>query len=346
MDGRKIIIYSDIPANTVYQWTEEEGSSVHLSLSGNSNGLALDIQGRLLLAQHGKRQVALLLDDMTDSTLASHYDGKRLNSPNNMVVKSDGSIFFTDPSYGISSGDEESGFCGIYLISTSGKLYLLDKSLSRPNGIGLSPDETILYVADTETKKLFKWDIVDDTVIANKTEFVQMNMSGNGADGLTVDKYDFVYATGPSGIWIIHADGTVVDTILVSGQTTNCTLGGSEGNELFITSGNAVYRIINKIESPTSINAKYEYIQLSLYQNYPNPFSEETTLSFFLNKNTFVCISIFDSTGRLVDNILKKNLNAGEHRLIWFPKIADGVYYIHLQTPETTQIIQCIKFTD
>ncbi|MBL7112225.1 MAG: SMP-30/gluconolactonase/LRE family protein [Bacteroidales bacterium] len=195
MDGK--ILFSDIPANKVYQWTEEDGSSVFLEPSGNSNGLALDSQGRLLLAQHGKRQVAVLLENNSDSTLAGEYEGKRLNSPNDITVRSDDAFYFTDPPYGINPADSELGYSGIYLYTASGELRLMDKSLNRPNGIVLSPDESILYVSDSEARKIYTWETDGDTIL-NKTLFASMSPPGN-ADGMKTDGNGFLYATGPAG---------------------------------------------------------------------------------------------------------------------------------------------------
>jgi len=242
-EGR--LLFSDIPANIIYQWSIESGISEFLNPSGNSNGLALDINGNLLIPQHGKRRLVRLEKDGCETVLASHYNGKRLNSPNDIHVQSDGSIFFTDPPYGIQSDQEELGFYGIYKISLSGDLYLLDKSLNRPNGIALSPDELKLYVTDSQARKIFTWDIVDDSTITNKQEFLFMDAKGN-TDGMKFGKDGLLYSTGPLGIWVINQKGIVIDTIKVPGQTTNCNWGGSDGNTLFVTSGDAVYEVTRK----------------------------------------------------------------------------------------------------
>jgi gluconolactonase len=134
------LLFSDINGNTIYRWSQDSGVVAYVKPSGNSNGLALDLQGRLLAAQHGNRRVVRIEITGSQTPLASLYQGKRLNSPNDLTVKSDGSIWFTDPPYGISQIQEELGFYGIYRISTSGEVQLLDKSLRRPNGIALSPD--------------------------------------------------------------------------------------------------------------------------------------------------------------------------------------------------------------
>jgi sugar lactone lactonase YvrE len=236
------LLFSDIPANIVYQWSADSGIEEYLNPSGNSNGLALDSHNRLLLAQHGKRRLARIETDGTETALATHYDAKMLNSPNDIAVKSDGSVFFTDPPYGISPDQEELGFYGIYRLSPSGSLQLLDNSLQRPNGIAFSPDETKLYVGDSESNTIYAWNVINDTAIANKQQFAYMD-GPSSTDGMKVDEEGNLFATGPFGVWVFSPDGTVLDTIEVPGQTTNCNWGDNDRKTLYITSGSAVYRI-------------------------------------------------------------------------------------------------------
>ncbi len=239
------LLFSDIPGNTIYRWTPDSGTTtVFLRPSGNSNGLTLDKEGRLLMAQHGKRRLARIETDGTETALATHYEGKRLNSPNDVAVKSDGFIFFTDPPYGISKNEEELGFYGIYSLSPTGTLQLLDKSLNRPNGITFSPDEKKLYVGDSEARTIFVWDVVSDTLITNKRTFAYMNAEGY-TDGMKFDKEGHLFATGPLGVWVYESNNTLLEIIAVPGQTTNCNWGDADGNTLYITSGSSVYRVHN-----------------------------------------------------------------------------------------------------
>lgn len=238
------LLFSDIPENKIYLFSTDSVVSIYLDPSGHSNGLALDHERKLLLAQHGNRQLARKEDNNTLTSLATHYDGLRLNSPNDMAVRSDGSVFFTDPPYGIKSDQEELGFSGIYRLDPAGNLKLLDKSLARPNGIVFSPDEKILYVNDSETRKIYQWDVMNDSTIANKQLFGFMSPPGN-ADGMKVDEEGYLYVTGPIGVWIFDSDGTPVDTIPVPGQTSNCGWGDANRSTLYVTSGSALYRIRN-----------------------------------------------------------------------------------------------------
>ncbi|MDZ7763016.1 MAG: SMP-30/gluconolactonase/LRE family protein [Melioribacteraceae bacterium] len=260
VDGK--LLFSDIPENTIYAWTEDTGTEVYYKPSGNSNGLALDAEGNLILAQHGKRRVAKLTKDKDEILLVDNYNGKPFNSPNDLTVDSRGSIYFTDPPYGISKEQEELGFYGIYKFTSEGDLYLLDSTLIRPNGIILSPDEDKLIVSDSQEKTLFIWDIVNDSTITNKSILVEMDKSLEGTtDGMKLGRDGLIYSTGPGGIWIINLDGEVIEKIDVPGQTTNCNW-GPNGEVLYITSGDAVYsldaklRIIDQLGIPGSLLSK------------------------------------------------------------------------------------------
>jgi sugar lactone lactonase YvrE len=245
------LLFSDIPSNTVYLWSQESGRSIYMNPSGNSNGLAFDSDGLLILAQHGPRQISRLETGSALTPIATHYLGKRFNSPNDMALHSDGSIFFTDPPYGLmdQGGTSELGYNGIFRLSPTGDVQLLDSTLNRPNGICFSPDESRLYVSDSEVRRIYVWDVVGDTTITNKMEFAFMQPAGY-ADGMKVDSAGFLYATGPIGVWIFSQEGEVIDTIPVPGQTSNCCWGGEDGKTLYVTSGNAVYKIENRNENP------------------------------------------------------------------------------------------------
>ncbi|MEG8945933.1 SMP-30/gluconolactonase/LRE family protein [Rosettibacter firmus] len=324
------LLFSDIPANTVYKWAPDSGIKIFLRPSGNSNGLALDKNGNLLLAQHGLRQVARLEKDGKLTSLATHYDGKRLNSPNDIALKSDGSIFFTDPPYGINSSQEELHFYGIYRISPQGNLQLLDKTLSRPNGIAFSPDEKKLYVSDSEARTIYEWDVVDDSMITNKKKFAYMPPQGY-ADGMKVDKYGFIFASGPTGIWIFSPDGSVIDTIPIPGQTTNCCF-GEDGKTLFVTSGNSVYRVKNIY---TDIRDKEKIPQKSfrLNYNYPNPFNSTTIISYSIDEPTYVKLTLFDELGCKVRTLVDAYQNPDNYRILFNAEnLSSGVYFYQLLT--------------
>ncbi|MBN2485565.1 MAG: SMP-30/gluconolactonase/LRE family protein [Bacteroidales bacterium] len=240
------LLFSDIPGDKIYQFGIDSTVSVYQSPSGNSNGLAFDEAGNLVLCQHGLRQVSRMEKNGEFAPLATHYKGKRLNSPNDLDIAADGSVFFTDPPYGLDDkAKSELGFCGIYRLMPSGKLYLLDSTVKTPNGIALSADEKKLYAGDSEERLLFCWDIVNDSVLAHKTQFAYMDAKGY-TDGMKTDKNGFLYSTGPGGIWIYSPQGEFLQLVEVPGQNTNCAWGGADRKTLYVTSGNTLYRIIEK----------------------------------------------------------------------------------------------------
>jgi gluconolactonase len=167
------LLFSDIPADTIYKWTTNGKLSVFRRPAGNPNGNTFDRQGRLITAQHN-RQLTRTEKNSKITILAERYQGKRLNSPNDVVVKSDGSIYFTDPPYGIQKEQEELGFYGIYRWKPDGTLTLLNKEMVRPNGIAFSPDEKKLYVSDSEKLHIRVFDVQPDGTLANSRVFAEL----------------------------------------------------------------------------------------------------------------------------------------------------------------------------
>ena len=240
-DGR--LVFSDIPADRVYQWTPEEGHSVFLEPSGHANGLATDPDGHLLLAQHDG-QVARLTTEGEIEPLVSSYQGNRLNSPNDLTVADDGTIYFTDPPYGVDAENRELDFAGVYRLDPDGTLTLLTTTFDRPNGIVLSPDESILYVNDTEGDLIRAYDVKEDGDVANGRIFAEMEGEAPGnADGMKVDADGNLYTTGPGGVWIYTPDGELLDRMSVPEGPTNLAFGGPERRTLYITAQSNVYRI-------------------------------------------------------------------------------------------------------
>ncbi|MDZ7317437.1 MAG: SMP-30/gluconolactonase/LRE family protein [candidate division KSB1 bacterium] len=339
------LIFSDIPASTVYQWNPVDGKiNIFYSPSGNSNGLALDLQGNVLLCQHGLRRVSRLNPDGTETALAERYQGKRLNSPNDLAVKRDGWIYFTDPPYGINAPQEELKFYGIFCLSPQGDLILLDKSLTRPNGICFSPDEKKLYVNDSQALRIYVWDVKEDHTIANKKLFYAMTGSG-AADGMKTDTEGKLYCSGPGGVWIFSPDGKVIDKIKVPETVTNLNWGDADYRTLYITAGVSVYSIrLDAVgagiqETPPSALKGFE-----LLPNYPNPFNSGTTLSFRLDQTAHVSLSIHDALGREVKSLQNGFMPAGLHRFE-FPAIdgdgnplPTGIYFSRLQVEQEIQM--------
>jgi len=261
------LLFSDIPNNVVNKWKPGEGISVFQKPAGytgptkdysqepGSNGLLIDKQGRLILCQHGDRRIARLETDGSFTTLADRYNGKRFNSPNDLALKSDGSLYFTDPPYGLPKGAEdpsrELDFCGVYRLTPDGKVTLLTKELTRPNGIAFSPDEKILYVAQSDPKAAIwrAYDVqADGTITGGRTFFDSTKLVGKLKglpDGLKVDVKGNLFATGPGGVLIFAPDGTHLGTIHTGEATANCAF-GDDGSTLYITADMYICRVKTK----------------------------------------------------------------------------------------------------
>lgn len=267
-DEKGALLFSDIPRNTVFLWTPEGGIQTYLKPSGytgsasftgqepGSNGLLFGPDGRLILCQHGDRRVSRLGEDGSFETLAAEYDGKRLNSPNDAVLKSDGSLYFTDPPYGLPGNvddpDKELDFQGVYRLTPDGELTLLTKQMSRPNGIGLSPDEKTLYVANSDPERAIwmAFPVEEDGTIGEGKVFADVTdrvgkLKGL-PDGMVVSQDGTIFATGPGGVLVFSPDGTELGTILTGEATANCTLGGEDGSTLFVTADMYLCRIPTK----------------------------------------------------------------------------------------------------
>jgi len=243
------LIFSDIPADTIFQYTPgSEKPTEFRKPSGNTNGNTLDLDGKVLCCEHSNRRVSRMEADGTVTPLAELYEGKRLNSPNDIVVRKDGSIYFTDPPYGIQKAQEELGFSGVYRIAPDKTLQLLVKDFVRPNGIALSPDEKKLYVNDTEKQHIRVFDIQPDGSIANGKVFAEMNSKeAGGADGMKVDVKGNVYSTGPGGVWIYDSKGQLLGKISPPEVSANIGWGGDDNKTLYMTAQTSLYRINLKI---------------------------------------------------------------------------------------------------
>lgn len=249
----KFLLFSDIPANQMKKWTAEEGITNFRVPSGKSNGLTYDKQGRLVTCEHANRRVSRTEADGTVVTIASHYEGKRLNSPNDLIVKSDGSIYFSDPPYGLTAdygveGEQDLDFQGVYRLSPDGQtVTLLVDDFDRPNGLCFSPDESILYINDTERMHIRVFDVQADGTIANGRIFAEEEGDDGVPDGMKVDVHGNVYLTGPGGIWIFDTSGEHLGVIQISEQAANLGWGGDDWSTLFITASTSLYSIQCKV---------------------------------------------------------------------------------------------------
>lgn len=233
------LIFSDIPADTIFK----EGGEVFRNPSGQSNGLTLDREGRLIAAEHLNRRVSRTGKDGTVTAIAETFEGKKFNSPNDVIVRSDGVIFFTDPPYGLPGGpngpNAELSWSGVYAILKDGTVKMLKKDFDRPNGLALSPDESILYVADTSKGHIRAFDLGADAGVANDRVFCELP----GPDGIKCDTAGNIWATAGDGVRVIDPAGSLLETIEFPKQPANCGFGGADGKTLYVTARQAVYKI-------------------------------------------------------------------------------------------------------
>ncbi|WP_347239557.1 SMP-30/gluconolactonase/LRE family protein [Microcoleus sp. FACHB-68] len=243
------LLFSDINGDTIYQWQENQKAKVFRRPSGKANGNTLDREGRLITAEHSNRRVSRTETDGKIVTLADKYEGKSLNSPNDLAVKSDGSIYFTDPPYGIKKEQEELGFYGVYRLAPDGKLTLLVKDFMRPNGITFSPNENKLYINDSQESHIRVFDVNSDGTLTNGRIFAELKDPNKKGvpDGMKTDIQGNIYSTGSGGVSVFSPAGNLLGTIEVPEATTNLAWGDSDGKTLYITAGKSLYRIRLKI---------------------------------------------------------------------------------------------------
>ncbi len=256
------LLFSDPNANTIYRWSPEGQVSVFRAKSGysgfnigeyhqpGSNGLTLDSKARLTINQHGNRRVIRVEPRGNITVLADRYDGKRLNSPNDLVYRSDGTLYFTDPPFGLpkvfNDPRKELSYSGVYCVKDN-QVKLVSTDLDAPNGIALSPDEKTLYVNNWNDKKkvILRYDVNPDCTLANGRLFFDMtNAPGSDAlDGLKVDQKGNVYSTGPGGLWILSPEGRQLGLIKSPEDPHNMAWGDDDGKTLYITALTGIYRI-------------------------------------------------------------------------------------------------------
>lgn len=261
------LLFSDIPRNSIFKWTAKDGIQLFMNPSGytgvtfyglepGSNGLLKDLDGNLVLCEHGDRRVSVLTPGGGKRTLADNYQGKRLNSPNDAALKSNGDLYFTDPPYGLPSREKdprrELEHFGVYSISKKdGSLTLLTTELARPNGIGFSPDEKTLYVAQSDPKNAIwmSFAVQADGTLSKGNLFYdatkEVGKMPGLPDGLSVDTQGNLWASGPGGIWIFSKEAKLLGRINTGERTSNCAF-GEDGTSLFVTADSYLCRIATK----------------------------------------------------------------------------------------------------
>jgi gluconolactonase len=253
------LLFSDVPQNTIYSWREGDKEAVvfmkpsgytgvaEVNASGGSNGLAFDAKGQLILCEHGDRRISYLTPEGGKRTLVDHYGGKRFHSPNDLVIAKNGTIFFTDPPYGLPNETfRELDVNGVFRVGADGVAHLLVKDLDRPNGIALSPDESILYVAQSHKPRavIMAYPLAKGGDVGEGNVFFDTkNLDGPGLpDGLKVSDKGIVFTTGPGGVLILNAEGKLLGRILCGRSTANVGFGPDQ-KSLYITSKDRVLRV-------------------------------------------------------------------------------------------------------
>jgi gluconolactonase len=247
------LLFSDVPNNVIHAWNGEKIREFmrpsgytgveDYGREAGSNGLTFDSRGQLILAEHGDRRVAVLTKHGGKMTVADRFEGKRLNSPNDVVVHSSGAIYFTDPIYGLPEGENdpsrEIDTCGVYRIGTDGRVSAVTQRMQRPNGLAFSPDEKTLYVANSHRPEPVIVAISingDGSAGDSKVFFTAAGLEGKGSpDGLKVDSAGNLWATGPGGLLIISPQGKLLGRVLMGKATANVAFGGKDGKTVFLT---------------------------------------------------------------------------------------------------------------
>ncbi|MCB1021258.1 MAG: SMP-30/gluconolactonase/LRE family protein [Acidobacteria bacterium] len=261
-EGQPFLLFSDVPGNVIYKWDPQsnqasefknpvfEGQADEGSFIG-SNGLTLDAEGNLLVCEHGNRRISKVTPAGQWSVLVDRYDGKRLNSPNDLTWGPNGWLYFTDPPYGLAGQDEDEAkdldFNGVFRVAPDGKtIEQLERRMTRPNGIGFSPDGKLLYVgnSDPDEKLWMVFPVKDDGTLGLGRKFADVTYeTAEGLpDGLKLDNQGNLFATGPGGVWIYSPDGTHLGTIQPEEVPANVGWGG-DGTTLYMTARTGVYRI-------------------------------------------------------------------------------------------------------
>jgi gluconolactonase len=331
------LLFSDIYPSTIYLWSQGDSTiSIYMKPSDSSNGLTFDHQRSLILTQMQKRRIARQEPNGTITPLVSTYNGKRFNSPNDIVVSSSGAIFFTDPDFNVPAGQtRELSFKGIFRLSPSGRLQVIDSTFDKPNGICFSPDESRLYVNESAQHKIYVWDVVDDSTFTNKRLFYTIPQTGY-ADGMKVDSSGNVYCAGPGGIWVVSPSGTYVTLIITPQTPSNCAWGDADRKTLYITAQTSVYRIRPGIATGVKEPKRSSPNRFELQGNYPNPFNPATVFSYQLLVASNVKLAVYDNLGREVAVLVNERRDARVHEVKFDASgLASGVYLYRLTAHET-----------
>ena len=244
----KCLLFSDIPNDRTLRWDELSGVvGVFASPAGHANGRTIDRRGRVITCEHGGRRVTRTEHDGTTTVLADAWQGKRLNSPNDVVERADGTVWFTDPSYGIETdyegdrAESEIGGCHVFRIDPDGAVVLVADDFVRPNGLAFSADETQLYVVDTRARHIRRFEASPEGGLTGGHVFG--DSGGSAYDGVRLDEDGRLWTAADDGVHCFHPDGTLLGKLLVPEPVSNLAFGGAKRNVMFVTATWAVYRL-------------------------------------------------------------------------------------------------------
>lgn len=256
------LLFSDIPGSRIHRWRPgTDVAEVYREPSGHSNGHTMDASGRIVSCEHSGRRVSRAAYNDVAETVIDRYEGSRFNSPNDVVVHSSGSIYFTDPTYGLQPArpgrepfgvpgeQQEIAFQGVYRVDPAGGLTLLVSDFNQPNGLAFTPDESVLYIGDSGDSIIRRFDVAGDGTISGGELFADMrgvDLPGV-PDGMKVDEDGRLWTTGAGGVWVIEADGTHIGTFETAEHAANLTFGGPDFSSLFLTAQTSVYRVETKV---------------------------------------------------------------------------------------------------
>jgi len=248
-DPQGLLLFSDIYGDKIYKWRPGSPPGVFRDNAGYPNGLTFDQQGRLIICDQKLRRVERVEEDGTITVLADGWDGKKLNCPNDVVVRRDGTIYFTDPYWKFPPGSvQELSFQGVFGITPEGKLFLAAKDFGLPNGIALSPDEKTLYIGDTAKRELVAFDVSADGLLSARRLLAQLRSKETGAvDGMKVDECGNIWTTGPGGIWVFNKSGAHLGTIRPPAIPGNCAWGDRVYRSLYMATPSAIYKIRTRV---------------------------------------------------------------------------------------------------
>jgi gluconolactonase len=259
------LYFVDIRRRQLLRWVPGRQAEVLQENTSEANGLTFDLQGRLITCEGGNRRVTRTEQGGTTTALADRWEGKRLNRPNDVVGRSDGSVYFTDPGGRVPPEEREIGFSGVFRVDPDGQLHLATDECEYPNGLAFSPDESILYVAISRLdarcleeeergevcthRKIRAFDVAPDGTLSNNRVFADMSSAEEGVpDGMKVDTQGQVFCTGNGGTCVFDKDGRLLGTIVTPEVPANCAFGGSDGRTLFLTARTSLYSV--RVKTP------------------------------------------------------------------------------------------------